>query len=51
MTAWTKRGGRWSKNAYFCPWVKNVHIEVGGGLKKQKCLHVAVIECPLDGIQ
>ena len=50
MTTWTRRGGRYvvQKSLFLSTFrVENVHVEVGGGVKKgQNCVHV-VIECPL----
>ena len=48
MITWTRRGGRWSKKSLFLSMfrVKNIHLEVDGGLKGQNCVHI-VIACPL----
>ena len=37
-TAWTRKGGRWSKRSLFLSTfrVKNIHLEVGGGQKRAK---------------
>ena len=36
-STWTRRGGRWSKNAILSTFkVKNVHLEVGGCQRKAK---------------
>ena len=47
-STWTRRGGRWSKNAILSTFkVKNVHLEVGGCQRKAKLYSQLVIECLL----